>query len=142
MLFVQDTFVTKPSSNYYQVTHYYLFRSGTLISAILIQKPAWQYILESKLLGEPITSFSNLLYLPIKCVYLLLYEELCQGAFKFLLLSVSHPPVLSALIAPNTHSHSPSFSIPLPPQTFLPGEMHSVIAFLYDLNYFLIYTDI
>jgi hypothetical protein len=51
MLSLNDSFVTKPSSDYYQVTHCYLLLAGTLINVLLIKEPIRQYILKRNLLG-------------------------------------------------------------------------------------------
>lgn len=109
MLSVNDTFVTKPSSNYCQVTHYYLSLIGTLISAVFIQKPAMQYILESKLPGGDY----HVLLKPFGSPYqmflpsALLKNYVKQSLNFFFFLFHIHQSCLP-FIARNTHSPSPS----------------------------------
>lgn len=117
MLSVHDTFVTKPSPNYYQVAHYYLFHSGALISAILIQKPAWQYLLESKLSGGAdhvlLKSFGSPYQM---CLPSALQKTFVKEPLNFFFLFHIHQSCLPS--SPPTHililPPSPSPSIPKP----------------------------
>lgn len=117
MLSVHDTFVTKPSPNYYQVTHYYLFHSGTLISAILIQKPARQYILESQLSGGADHVLLKSFVSPYQmCLPSALQKNFVKEPLNFFFLFHIHQSCLPS--SPPTHililPPSPSRSLPKP----------------------------